>query len=60
MIAHHEGAIEMARLSETRAKHDEIKSLSKVIISAQEKEISDMRHWQGVWGYEAAQDKGGH
>jgi uncharacterized protein (DUF305 family) len=52
MIAHHEGAIEMARLSENQAKHDEIKSLSKAIISAQEKEISDMRHWQGMWGYD--------
>lgn len=52
MIAHHQGAIDMARLSDTRAKHDEIKELSKNIISAQEKEISDMTQWQVDWGYQ--------
>lgn len=51
MIAHHEGAVDMARLSETRAKHDEVKNLSRAIISAQEEEISDMKQWQVDWGY---------
>lgn len=51
MIAHHEGAVDMARLSETRAKHDEIKNLSRAIISAQEQEIADMKQWQSDWGY---------
>lgn len=52
MITHHQGAIDMARLSDTRAKHDEIKELSKNIISAQEEEISDMQQWQVDWGYQ--------
>ena len=43
MIAHHEGAVEMAKLSEKNAKHQEIKNLSSNIISAQEKEISEMK-----------------
>lgn len=51
MIAHHVGAVEMAKLSEKQAKHDEIKLLSKDIITAQEKEISEMRQWQIQWGY---------
>ena len=51
MIAHHEGAVDMAQLSDTRAKHDEIKKLSQDIISAQEKEITDMKQWQIDWGY---------
>jgi len=51
MIAHHQGAIDMAKLSETRAKHDEIKQLSKEIITAQTKEIEAMRQWQQAWGY---------
>lgn len=51
MIAHHEGAVEMAKLSEKNARHDEIKSLSKNIISAQEKEINEMKQWQMDWGY---------
>lgn len=56
MIVHHEGAIEMARLAEGRAKHQEIKQLSSVIMSAQDKEIQDMRRWQADWGYEDSAD----
>lgn len=51
MIVHHEGAVEMAKLSDTNAKHDEIKELSKAIIAAQEKEIAEMKQWQIDWGY---------
>lgn len=51
MIAHHEGAVDMAELSAKQAKHDEIKQLSQEIIKAQEKEISDMKQWQREWGY---------
>lgn len=51
MIAHHEGAVEMAKLSEKNAKHEEIKKLSTNIISAQEKEIGEMKQWQMDWGY---------
>ena len=51
MIAHHEGAINMAELSSSRAKHDEIKQLSQAITSAQEKEIANMKQWQKDWGY---------
>ena len=51
MISHHEGAIDMANLAATRAKHDEIKSLSKDIISAQTGEISKMQQWQMGWVY---------
>lgn len=51
MIAHHEGAVEMARLSAKNAKHEEIKNLSNDIITAQEKEIAEMKQWQMDWGY---------
>lgn len=51
MISHHQGAIDMAALSETRAKHDEVKQLSKEIITAQTKEIEAMKQWQQAWGY---------
>jgi len=51
MIAHHEGAVEMAKLSATNAKRDEIKTLSVDIIAAQEKEITQMKQWQKEWGY---------
>lgn len=53
MIVHHEGAVDMAQLSDSRAKHDEIKELSKEIIAAQEQEINDMKQWQLDWGYKS-------
>lgn len=52
MTAHHEGAVAMAELIPSRAKHDEIKTLGQAIITAQTKEISEMKQWQMDWGYE--------
>lgn len=52
MIMHHQGAIDMARLIETNAKHDEIKQLGKDIITAQTKEIQMMKAWQKAWMYD--------
>lgn len=51
MIAHHQGAIDMAKLAADRAKHDEIKQLSEDILSAQSNEIDMMQSWQSDWGY---------
>lgn len=52
MIAHHQSAVDMARLSEKRAKHQEIIDLSRDIIQAQQAEIDQMKTWQEQWGYE--------
>lgn len=49
MIVHHQGAIDMAQLALTNAKHQEIKDLSIAIISAQTKEIGEMKAWQKAW-----------
>jgi uncharacterized protein (DUF305 family) len=49
MIVHHEGAVEMARLALTNAKHQEIKDLATAIIAAQNKEIDQMKAWQTAW-----------
>lgn len=51
MISHHEGAVSMAELIPSRAKHDEVKQLGQAIIAAQTKEIADMKQWQKDWGY---------
>lgn len=51
MIAHHQGAIDMANLAQQNAKHDEIKNLAKDIVTAQTKEIDEMTSWQSQWGY---------
>lgn len=56
MIAHHEGAVNMAKLSASNAKHEEIKKLSEAVISAQEKEIAEMKQWQVDWGYSTSSD----
>jgi uncharacterized protein (DUF305 family) len=53
MIMHHQGAIDMAELSAKQANHKEIKELSEAIITAQEKEIANMKQWQKSWGYES-------
>ncbi len=51
MIAHHQGAVDMAELALTSAKHQEIKDMANNIISAQTKEIDEMEAWQKDWGY---------
>lgn len=51
MIAHHQGAIDMANLALTNAKHQEIKDLASNIIKTQTKEITDLESWQKAWGY---------
>lgn len=51
MIAHHEGAVDMAKLSASNAKHEEIKALSNNIINSQSNEIDQMKQWMVDWGY---------
>lgn len=49
MIVHHEGAVDMANAALMHAKHEEIKSMADAIISAQTREIAEMRSWQESW-----------
>lgn len=51
MIAHHEGAVEMAKLAEANAGHEEIKELAGRIIEAQEREIEVMREHAGAMSH---------
>jgi len=60
MIAHHQGAIDMAELVQANAKHDEVKSLALEILAAQTKEIDMMQAWQTEWGYETTQNIESH
>jgi uncharacterized protein (DUF305 family) len=43
MTAHHQGAIDMAKLAQTKAEHPQIKQLADDIVSAQKGEISVMK-----------------
>ncbi len=51
MIAHHQGAVDMAKLAQANAKHTELRFMADEIIAAQNQEISDMLKWQSQWGY---------
>ncbi len=51
MIEHHMGAVEMSKLAQKYAKHDEITKLATDIITAQNKEIEMMKAWRQTWGY---------
>jgi uncharacterized protein (DUF305 family) len=54
MIVHHEGAVAMAKLIPTQAKHAELKQMGQAIISAQSKEIDVIaRVAKSVGVYEA-------
>ncbi|MCA2222499.1 DUF305 domain-containing protein [Nonomuraea aurantiaca] len=50
MIPHHQQAVEMADLAETRASDREVKELAAKIKAAQDPEIQTMRGWLAEWG----------
>ena len=49
MVVHHEGAVAMASLALKNAKHQEVRILAGAIISAQNKEIFQMKEWYQSW-----------
>lgn len=49
MIAHHEGAVVMAKGLDGKAQHAELNTLAKNIIGDQEKEIAQMKKWREEW-----------
>lgn len=44
MIPHHQGAIDMALIAQSKAEHPEIRKMADDIISAQKSEIADMKN----------------
>jgi len=66
MIPHHEQAVEMSTLAETRASSPEIKALAAEIKGAQQPEIDQMTAWLEEWGMpvmpmgDAMAEHGGH
>lgn len=49
MIAHHQGAIRMARIELAQGADDEAKSLANTIVTAQSAEIEQMNVWRTEW-----------
>jgi uncharacterized protein (DUF305 family) len=59
MIPHHEDAITMSKLAQTKAERPEVKKLADTIISSQGKEITQMKTWYKDWfGKEVMQHHG--
>ena len=51
MIGHHQMAVMMANMLKSQTQRPEMKKLADDIITAQTKEISEMRQWYQDWGY---------
>jgi uncharacterized protein (DUF305 family) len=49
MIAHHQGAVDMAQLVPTRAQHDELNNLARSIVADQQREIAEMKDLRARW-----------
>jgi uncharacterized protein (DUF305 family) len=59
MIPHHEQAVQMATLAQTKASDPELKQLAAQIKAAQDPEITTMAGWLAAWGKPSAA-AGGH
>ena len=51
MLAHHQGALNMASLARAETTKNEIRTLSENILTSQTKEVQQMMDWQQQWGY---------
>ena len=49
MIAHHQGAVEMARLAEQRAENPDLKKLARNMVDEQEREIARLTNWRHAY-----------
>ena len=49
MIPHHRSAIYMAQLAREKSKIPEVKDLAENIVSAQKREIEQMKQWRKQW-----------
>jgi uncharacterized protein (DUF305 family) len=46
MMPHHQGAIDMANVELKYGKDPEMRRMASNIVSAQEREIAEMKHWE--------------
>jgi len=46
MVPHHEGAVAMAQIALKRGQHQQIHTLARAIIGAQNQEIRQMKAWR--------------
>jgi uncharacterized protein (DUF305 family) len=58
MVAHHQQAVQLATLAETRAADAEVRALAGKVKAAQQPEITMMSGWLTGWGQPSAQASG--
>jgi uncharacterized protein (DUF305 family) len=49
MIAHHQGAVDMAKMIDGRTQNADLKRFGATVIADQEKEIGQMKEWREKW-----------
>jgi uncharacterized protein (DUF305 family) len=49
MIAHHQGAVEMAKVTEMKTQNAELKTFAAKIVADQAREIGEMKRWREQW-----------
>jgi len=49
MTLHHQGAIAMAKEAQQKSQRPEIKKLAQDILTAQKREINQLKQWQTAW-----------
>lgn len=49
MIVHHQGAVDMSKLAETRAAAPELTKFAAAVIADQEREIAELKRWRKDW-----------
>lgn len=49
MMAHHQSAIDMAKMAESKALHAELKKYALIVVEDQEREIAQMKQWRKQW-----------
>lgn len=49
MIPHHQGAVTMAKDALAKSKRPEIKQVAEDIVTAQQKEIDQLKEWRQAW-----------
>lgn len=62
MVPHHQAAVAMAKVAQTKAEHAELQSLAGAIIADQDNEIAQMLTWRTAWygSSQIAAGMGGH
>jgi uncharacterized protein (DUF305 family) len=49
MAKHHEEAVKMAQLADSRSAHDQLKQMAKKTLENQNAEIAQLRNWKEQW-----------